>query len=490
MDRFSRLVVFLVVSLVVFVVLSVLPTPARAVDFVSPSPTRVYTTTCITGVELSGNLGLVMGACNDRFIAQGKRSGTYNGCPVSYTRSGSMSLKSETPNGSGGSASFAFTGEDSFVGTSTGSCSAANMKGSFVVGGPAYVVASATWATVQGCEQGSSLVGPAGAQYCRCDPGYNVQSGKCKQYTCPPSGSYSPVTQPDQKVSNAGDTQCSGGCSFTPSSWKVGNDGQIWATWPFKSTGSFCGGAKRTDAPEADSGEQNTKNPAPIPCGTNQCPGTVNGQAVCVPCKGQQEQGPSTSASAPAGSASGAQPGTSDTTTTCNGVNCTTTTTTKDGSGNVTGTTDKTQKQESFCKENPTSALCKQSSFGGQCGAVTCEGDAVQCAIAADQYRRNCQWFDDEASAQLATVGNAAITGAVRPDGHPANSPDAQSVSFSTAIDQTDRLGGGCPVDVTVSVAGKSVAIPFSSMCGNLQLVGNLMAGFCMFVAALIVFRS
>jgi len=40
------------------------------------------------------------------------------------------------------------------------------------------------------------------------------------------------------------------------------------------------------------------------------------------------------------------------------------------------------------------------------------------------------------------------------------------------------------------NVAGKVVVMPFSQMCSNLQLVGNLMVGFCMFVAALIVFRS
>jgi len=112
------------------------------------------------------------------------------------------------------------------------------------------------------------------------------------------------------------------------------------------------------------------------------------------------------------------------------------------------------------------------------------------CAIAADQYKRNCEWFDDPASAQLATVGNAAINGLSRPDGHPANAPDAQSVSFSSVIDQTDRLGGSCPADVSVTVAGRSVVMPLSSMCGNLQLIGNLMVGFCMFVAALIVFRN
>lgn len=336
------------------------------------------------------------------------------------------------------------------------------------------------------CPANSTLAGSS----CSCNSGYinNAGNTACQQYTCPPSGSYSAITQPDQKVTNAGEGTCSAGCSYQPSSWKVGQDGQIWATWPFKSTGSFCKGDPSPANPAVDTGEKNTKNPAPVPCGQNQCPGTVNGATICVPCKGTQEQGPSTTASAPGTGASG--PSTSTTTTECNGVNCTTTTTTTDGNGGVTGQTQTSQKQESFCKENPQSALCKQSSFGGACAATTCEGDAVMCAIAADQYKRNCEWFDDPAAAQLATVGNAAITGQDRPPGHPANDASSQSVSFSSVIDQSDRLGAGCPTDVAVSVAGKSVSIPFSSMCGNLQLVGNLMVGFCMFVAALIVFRS
>jgi hypothetical protein len=341
-------------------------------------------------------------------------------------------------------------------------------------------------APIDYCPENSTKAGSV----CACHAGHmpDATGKNCVQYTCPPSGSYSAVTQPDQKVVNAGDTICAGGCGQVPSSWKVGQDGQIWATWPFKSTGGFCGGDPSGSNPLVETGEKNSMNPAPVPCGLNQCPGTVNGATICVPCRGTQEQGPSTSASSPEGGAS--SPAGTETKTECNGVTCTTTTTTKDSAGNVVGQVDKTEKQESFCKENPQSSLCKPSAFGGACAATTCEGDAVMCAIAADQYKRNCEWFDDPAAAQLATVGTAGMNGQLRPDGHPGNSAESQSVSFSNVIDQTDRLGAGCPADVSVNVAGKTVSMPLSSMCGNLQLVGSLMVGFCMFVAALIVFRS
>lgn len=339
----------------------------------------------------------------------------------------------------------------------------------------------------QACPNNSTGVGGV----CQCDFGFSPKAdGSCQQYTCPPSGSYSAITQPDQKVGNAGDGLCKQGCGYAPSSWKVGQDGQIWATWPYKSTGSFCGGNKSVDT-GVDTGEKNTGEPAPVPCGQNQCPGTVNGATICVPCKAQQEQGPSTSASAPGdGSSSPSGTKTTETKTECNGVTCTTTTTTRDGNGNVVGTEQKQDKQESFCKENPQSALCKQSSFGGTCSAVTCDGDAIQCAIAQDQYRRNCQWFDDPKSAQLAQTGEGYMNGELQPTGHPAKDASSQSVNFASVIDTTDRLGGACPVDVAVSVSGKELVLPFSSMCSKLQLVGGLMVGFCMFVASLIVFRS
>lgn len=473
-DIASRLIALAALFAVFFV-----PGAAFAVDAVAPQPIRTYTAD-VCGQTVSGPLGVVTGAMSQKYAECQTQNTTYNGCPVRQTWEGAFQwTRDGAPNYMYGR----FVGNYKYVGTGTaGSCATLNISSN----GSTSESVVGRWAEVMGCESGSHMVS---GNLCACDPGYNVQSGKCKQYTCPPSGSYSAVTQPDQKVANAGDGQCSGGCSYTPSSWKVGADGQIWATWPFKSTGKFCGGDPKPGTTDVDSGEKNTNNPAPIPCGANQCPGTVNGQAVCVPCKGQQEQGPSSSASAPAGAASGAQTGSSDTKTTCDGVSCTTTTTTKDANGNVTGTVDKTQKQESFCKENPQSSLCKQSSFGGACAATTCEGDAVQCAIAADQYKRNCQWFDDPATDGLKQKGDAAMTGELQGGDHPANAATSQSVSFASTIDQTDRLGGGCPQDVVVTVLGKSITMPMSKACAPLQLVGQLAVAVTMLICAFIVFK-
>lgn len=344
----------------------------------------------------------------------------------------------------------------------------------------------ASWSVKTTCPENSSLFQDAGVSKCACNANYLQQNGKCQQYTCPPSGGYSAVTQPDQLVPNAGDQICTGGCGYKPTSWKVGNDGKIWATWPFKSTGSFCGGDKKGTTPE-DTGEKNTSNPAPVPCGSNQCPGQVNGATICVPCKGQQTDGPSSSASAPGQSAS-APAGTSSTTT-CNGVSCTTTTITRDGTGAIIGTKDETKPQDSFCRENPESPLCKRSSFGGQCAATACEGDAIQCAIAADQYKRNCQWFDDPATPAMSDAGQAAMTNTLRPDDHPYNVATTQSVGFNDVIDQTDRLAGGCPSDMTVSINGRPLVVPFSKSCAPLQMLGTLLVGLTALACVFIVFR-
>jgi hypothetical protein len=137
-----------------------------------------------------------------------------------------------------------------------------------------------------------------------------------------------------------------------------------------------------------------------------------------------------------------------------------------------------------------------KSSFGGQCAATTCQGDAVQCAIAADQYRRNCQWFDDPAAATLADAGVANMTGQAQPDGHPGRNATETPIAFSSSIDQSDALGGGsCPTDVAVSidvplVGARQLDIGLSKVCAPLQIVGQLGVAITLLWAAVFVFRG
>lgn len=344
--------------------------------------------------------------------------------------------------------------------------------------------------TVVTCPSDSTAVGSV----CQCNSGFRPDGAgaACVPYSCPAGGSYSAVTQPDQLVPNAGDNQCDGGCEFKPSSWKAGADGKIWATWPFVSTGKVCGGAKMPTDPKYETGDLNNKNPAPVACPANQCPGNYNGANICVACSGTKVDGPSTAASGttPTNDTSGTIKG-EQKSTDCTGTSCTTTTTYKDANGNTVGTKTETKDQKSFCQENPTLSICKESAFGGACaGGFTCNGDGVQCALAKEVHKRNCEWYGDVDQARKQR-GLDAMSAGIQPDGHPAKSPDSAGMDFGSRIDQTDRLGGGCPVDVTVAgPMGMSFTLPFSSMCDKLQTIGRVMVGICMLAAAVIVFKQ
>jgi hypothetical protein len=330
---------------------------------------------------------------------------------------------------------------------------------------------------------------------CQCATGYKPEGNSCVPVQCPPGGSYSKTTQPDQLVGAVG-AVCQGGCSAMPSSYEFAPDGKIYAQWPFRYTGSTCAG--QTDAAGVDNnGDKGFEDP-PTPCGPGLCPGTVNGQSVCVPCTGGQTT-PGTKETAPK-PVEPTQPGvdgvpgaqTKETSTSCTGANCTTTTTYKDKDGNTVGTGTKEEPKESFCQENPGISICKIGSFGGGCaagsGSFNCDGDAVQCAIALEQHRRACEWsYIDPA---LKAKGDDAIAGGDRPGDHPFKNAQETTFSLSSTIDTTNRLAGGCPGDESISVAGRSFVIPWSRACGSLEMLGNIVVGFAMLAAAGIVFRG
>lgn len=346
---------------------------------------------------------------------------------------------------------------------------------------------------VTGCPPNSTLVNSK----CECSQGFNPGAdGQCKPYTCPVSGSYEAITTPDVKVGNVGDLICGGGCERRPTGYKTDVNGTIWATWPYVSTGKTCGGAvaPQTGISTGDSGN----SPAPTPCGANKCPGTINGTSVCVACASQTSPGPSTSASGvtpsnPAPPSSSGSPDPSKTisgsnsSTTCLGASCTTTTNYQNSSGQTIGQDTKTEPKDDYCQKNPKAQQCKGDDFGGSCAAgFTCDGDAVQCALAKEVHVRNCQWFK-EVDPKLINAGNAAVSAGSRPSDHPANSANEASMDFASGIDQTDRLAAGCPADVVIGRVG---VIPLASHCAELQMLGNLAVAVCLLAAAFIVFKE
>lgn len=128
-----------------------------------------------------------------------------------------------------------------------------------------------------------------------------------------------------------------------------------------------------------------------------------------------------------------------------------------------------------------------QSAFGGTCMAgFRCEGDAIQCAIAREQHRRNCALFVDKSDESLLYDENKGKQGNQTND-----LPGNETVSLSGRIDTSDALGGGsCIPDLNVTVMGQSISLPFSQICNSLAMLGNLLVAISMLLAARIIMRG
>ena len=267
-----------------------------------------------------------------------------------------------------------------------------------------------------------------------------------------------------------------------------------WWHWGQRSRTSATG-ASCTGADSGGGGTEGPPSPHPDPPPPGNCPGTVNGTSVNVPCQTTNTPGPTSNSGAPTNSPSptGATPGGGSTTSTtsCNGGSCTTTTTQRQDHPDGTSTTTETQTtepREDFCADNPGSLQCTDddSSFGGSCGAFSCGGDAVQCAIAKEQHKRNCELF--ETPSPYSEAGIAGANGQARPAGHPGNDASISAFSLPSMLSEIPLFGasGSCPSDVAVG----QYMIPFSRMCDSLQLLGVALKALAYLVATFIVFRK
>lgn len=146
-----------------------------------------------------------------------------------------------------------------------------------------------------------------------------------------------------------------------------------------------------------------------------------------------------------------------------------------------------TKDQASFCKENPKSPFCIESSFGGGCGGPpSCTGDAIQCAMATMQHEMKCALFDQtNTPEQLAYELAKGKTGNVTGD-----NPNNEIVSLAGRLSMDNVLSGQCIGDKTVTVAGSSVTLPFSMICQHLETLGNVLVAVSMLLAIRIVSRG
>ena len=350
---------------------------------------------------------------------------------------------------------------------------------------------------------------------CKCPVGKVYVDGQCKDPECnhPLGTDLGYDGQQFTSANYGGGTFCHGSCVVYPSF--AGRDpvsGKWFANGPLTSTGVACSGTSGSGGlpPGEDPTNPNPGDPPPPEeppksCAKGRCPGTVNGVTVCVPCSDTSST--SSGGSSPGGSIPGngadgtggpGQPGgppgssSTSTSTTCKDGKCTTTTTTnttgEDGQAVDTKTETKEETKEDFCTENPKSPHCVEGSFGGSCeGGFTCEGDAVQCAIAQQQHLRMCKLFDDHSSAEAQLY--ESLKG--KEGNQTGDLPGNVTFDFGPAsIDTSSTIGASCIQDMNISVMGSSITIKLSSVCQYLEMLGNVLMALSFLLGARIVIRG
>jgi len=146
-----------------------------------------------------------------------------------------------------------------------------------------------------------------------------------------------------------------------------------------------------------------------------------------------------------------------------------------------------------LCETNPNLAICRDSSVTGDCNAgvsaMTCTGDAVQCATLRQAANIACKQKQDELdlkASAIFTKGSAVVNG-TDPDASSLPSMgNAASVAVPTSLDTAGFAGGGAAFsDVTFTIQGKSITIPLNKWSSYLEAFRYVM----MVIASLVSFR-
>ncbi|MCQ9372845.1 hypothetical protein NMQ14_01125 [Methyloversatilis sp. XJ19-13] len=386
------------------------------------------------------------------------------------------------------------------------------------------------------CRYGGSIVANnmcSGSPTCPAGQEYNATTNSCGVADCAPGQVRNSITNecqpPCPAAGAAGGSDytspytvhppsiCRAGCALT-----VGGGFQIpssTGTWygvnGLVHTGEFCNGSVEGNGSGNQESYDEPGDPPPVTvtpeddpprCKAGECPGEVNGVYVCVPCgaaasetkpvKTFDRKTETTTTGTPPNDTT--QTKTTDTVATHDGsgtVTSTTSTTTTTTGPNGT-TTDKTtqekkEPQESFCKDNPTSAFCKEGKWGGACGAFTCEGDAVQCALAREVHQRNCESTAPNALTDLAdtaAAGTDAASAYIQAQKDAA--PISAQAKFSESL-QSSPIAATCPASRSIGLpGGYSVDVSFEKACEFAGYLGFFVQAFAYLSAALIVLRN
>ena len=151
-----------------------------------------------------------------------------------------------------------------------------------------------------------------------------------------------------------------------------------------------------------------------------------------------------------------------------------------DGKPGTQNSTDK--DRQDLCKMNPTLTICRNSQVSGACENVSCEGDAIQCAMYRQMQKQYCE---DRADSAIKTLGEQILNGNDPQAGTLPTRANAEQIPLAS-LDQAGFLGGGsCFKDKQISVMGKAVTIPFSAACEYLVAFRYVI----MVIALLVSFR-
>jgi hypothetical protein len=149
---------------------------------------------------------------------------------------------------------------------------------------------------------------------------------------------------------------------------------------------------------------------------------------------------------------------------------------TKSSNGSDNGGSD----GSAFCVQNPTSPICKNGTFSGSCSSPpTCSGDAVQCATAKAVFETKCALVPNQ---QVLDSGAEALDG-----GNDATKDATKRTEVQVVLGDSGSSSGSCPGDRSFSVGGQTVVIPFSELCGGMDVMRIAIIAIASFTAAMII---
>jgi hypothetical protein len=324
------------------------------------------------------------------------------------------------------------------------------------------------------------------------------------RYASPAGVTTPPRGQPicDMSFTGGSGDPNQGGCEIDyTADYSYMLNGAMQSTGAAKASGAKCsmnGTTPMTTTTEPPAPGQATQDPPSSPC--QGFMGSVNGVPYCAPAVGPN--GVDSTVHTNTATSTVTQTNPDGSTSTVSTSNNTTTNCAKDASGavqctqtvvtttvNGTGTTSTTQTTTAalsdYCKANPTDKLCQaaaQDSFSGQCGSPPiCNGDAVQCAVAAATYQSNCALNPSDSGGDQAKFNQAKNA--------PINLGTTTVSLSSSSFDTSDALGGSTAglQDLQVTVWNNPVTIKLSVLNDWLALLGNVLVSVAFVIAAIIV---